>query len=486
MLRSRGLYARKLSLAVSLNIESVCYRESALYRTEFIALSKLAVPLVLAQLAQNATSFVDAIMVGRLGNESLAAITLGSTVFHFVNIVLCGVMFAVSPIVSQATGAGDDEQSSHALCHGLWLGTLFFVPAFVFYHNAYPLLIWLDQPPATAIASSEYLRAISWGSLPSLWLMASRGYLEGKSDMRPIMVVFFLGVLLNIGLNYVLMFGKLGLPAMGLVGTGYASSIVLAVMFLAVIAYIGIGYRAAEVFKHLFRVRMSVFWELLRVGLPIGMTLGFEMSMFSAAAIAMGTIDSHSLAAHHIALQTASISFMIPLGLAIATSVRVGLAIGSEQPQQAKVAGHVGMISCMLVMCFSAVLFWSCPRLIIGMYIEPSDPDNLAVVNLAASFLAIAALFQIFDGLQVGANGALRGLKDTTASMVLTFISYMMFGVSSGYLFCYVLELKGRGLWYGLTIGLAAAAIALSLRFHWQIKTIIAKDKTVAQDALRS
>ena len=453
-----------------------------MYRFEFIELSKLALPLVFAQLAQNATSFVDAIMVGRLGNESLAAITLGSTVFHFVNIVLCGVMFAVSPIVSQATGAGDHERSSRALCHGLWLGLVLFVPAVIFYWNAYPILIWLDQPPETAQASCDYLRAISWGSLPSLWLMASRGFLEGKSDIRPIMVIFFCGIFLNIALNYVLMFGKFGFPELGLVGTGYASSVVLAVMFLAAISYIRIGYRASNVFGQLFGIRMPMIWELLQVGMPIGMTLGFEMSMFSAAAIAMGTLGSDALAAHHIALQTASISFMIPLGMAIATSVRVGQAIGREQPRAAEVAGHVGMLSCVAVMCVSAVVFWCFPRLIIGMYINPSNPVNASVVESAASFLAIAALFQIFDGLQVGANGALRGIKDTTASMILTFISYMLFGVSSGYLFCFVLDMQGKGLWFGLTLGLAAAAIALSLRFHWQIRTMI----TIHQDALRN
>lgn len=453
-----------------------------MYRNEFIELSKLAVPLVFAQLAQNTTSFVDAVMVGRLGNESLAAITLGSTVFHFVNIVLCGVMFAVGPIVSQATGAEDHERSSRALCHGLWIGLVFFVPAVIFYWNAGPILIWLDQPAETAAASSDYLRAISWGSLPSMWLMASRGFLEGKSDIRPIMVIFIGGVFLNIVLNYVLMFGKLGFPELGLVGTGYASSIVLTCMFLAAVFYIRVGYRNSNVFGQLFSIRMPVLWELLQVGLPIGMTLGFEMSMFSAAAIAMGTIGSDALAAHHIALQTASISFMVPLGLSIATSVRVGQAIGRQKPQLAEVAGHVGMLSCVAVMCVSAVLFWCFPHLIIGMYINPADPVNTTVVSLAATFLAIAALFQIFDGLQVGSNGALRGIKDTTASMVLTFISYMLFGVSSGYLFCYVLEMQGKGLWIGLTMGLAAAAVALSLRFHWQIRTMIAQH----QDALRN
>lgn len=443
-----------------------------MYRKEFRALGKLALPLVLAQLAQNTISFVDTLMVGRLGNEALAGIAIGSTVFHFVLIVLAGVLFGVGPIVSQAIGARDPETAARAARQALWMGVILFLPAIIVYWNAYPILIFLGQSPETAADSSAYLKAISWGLLPALWVMGLRGLLEGNSNTRPIMLISFVGVFLNVILNYVLMFGLWGFPALGLVGTGYASSIVYGCIFLMTAVYIHFRYPDLHVFTKIRTPDVKMLKELLRVGGPIGLTLGFEMSMFSAAAIAMGTIGKDQLAAHQIALQTASISFMVPLGFAIAASVRVGQAIGRKSLHEAKIAGHVGMLTCTGVMCISAIVFWLLPDLIISLYIDMSDPNNHQVIKFATSFLAVAALFQIFDGLQVGASASLRGLKDTAAAMVLTMISYWGVGFASGAILCFVLDYRGSGLWFGMTLGLAAAAILLTLRFQSKIKRL--------------
>jgi len=446
-----------------------------LYRSELKQLFVVAIPLVLAQLAQNTTSFVDTLMVGRLGNEALAGIAIGSTVFHFVLIICCGVILGVSPIVSQATGAGDAETSARATRQGLWLGLFLFLPPFILFWNAYPLLIWLDQPQETAEASSAYLRAISWGFLPALWTMALRGLLEGMSNTTPIMLICFAGVGLNVFSNDALMFGKYGLPALGLVGTGYASSFVYSCVFAMLAVYVSRKHFSLKIFSHLRRPDFSMLLELLKVGGPIGMTLAFEASMFSAAAIAMGTLGKAQLAAHQIALQTASISFMIPLGLAIATSVRVGNAIGAGSPNRARIAGHVGMLSCMLVMSLTALIFWLLPRQIIGLYLDLEAVENAEVIKFATSFLAIAALFQIVDGLQVAASGSLRGLKDTTAAMILTLFSYWAVGCVVGYYLCFGLGQGGSGLWLGMTTGLATAAILLTLRFQYRVNRIQAE-----------
>ena len=436
-----------------------------MYRKEFANLIKLATPLVIAQLAQNTLSFVDTLMVGRLGNEALAGIAIGSTVFHFVLIVLSGVIFGVGPTVSQAIGANDEETASRAVRQGLWVGLFLFLPAFIFYWNAFPVLIFFGQNPDTAMASSEYLRAISWGLLPALWMMALRGFLEGNSDTKPIMVVAFLGIGANILFNYILMYGKLGLPALGLVGTGYASSIVYSLGFLILAGYVGKRYHDRAVFRGIRRPDSKMIAELFQVGGPIGVTLGFEAGMFSAAAIAMGILGKQELAAHQIALQTASISFMIPLGLAIATSVRVGHAIGRGSQSDARLAGITGMIACCGVMAVFGALFWLFPRTIISFYLEIKNPDNFKVVRLASGFLAIAALFQVVDGLQVCASSSLRGLKDTKIAMILTLISYWGIGVPIGALLCFWLGLRGDGLWWGMTFGLAMAAALLTIRF---------------------
>ncbi len=441
-----------------------------MYKTEFLALTKLAVPLIIAQLAQTTISFVDTLMVGALGKDALAGIAIGSTAFFSVFVVASGLVLGVGPVVSHAVGANDQETVGRAARQGLWLSVIVFIPAFILFWNIYPLLILLGQPADLAAVGRDYLRAISWGLLPGLGIMSLRGLLEGTSNSRPIMLISFLGVGLNIFLNNVLMFGWYGLPALGLVGTGYASSLVYGLMFVMLAVYIHYRYPELHVFSRIRTPDPAMIGELIRVGAPIGLILGFEMSMFSAAAFAMGNLGKNELAAHQIAIQTASISFMVPLGIAIASSVRVGQAIGRGAPREAEIAGYVGMAACVGVMSVSAIAFWIVPHWIIGLYIDISNVENQSVVKLATGFLAIAALFQLFDGLQVSGSSALRGLKDTTAAMVLTLIAYWGIGSVAGASLCYGLDYRGNGLWFGMTLGLAAAALLLSMRFRWQIR----------------
>jgi MATE family multidrug resistance protein len=441
-----------------------------LYRPEFFKLAKLAIPLIVAQLAQTTLSFVDTLMVGQLGNDALAGIALGSTIFFLVYVISSGVILGVSPIVSQAVGGRDFEKVGRAARQGLWLSMLLGIPAFLFFQNSHDVLIALNQHPDVARDSSAYLKAISWGIFPGLAIMAMRGLLEGHGDTPPIMVVAFIAVGLNVLLNNVLMFGWYGLPALGLVGTGYSSSLVLTSVFSMLATYILWRYNRYQIFQRLRFPDPTMMLELLRVGTPIALTLGFECSMFSAAGIAMGTLGKFELAAHQIALQTASVSFTAALGLAIAASVRVGQAIGRGDVAEARVAGHVGMLLCLFVMGCCAVGFWLFPKNIIGLYLDIRQPENQPVLDLAIVFLAIAALFQIVDGLQVAGACALRGLKDTFASMILSFIAYWGIGATAGAWFCFGLGWGGKGLWFGMTLGLAAAAILLAARFEWKTR----------------
>jgi len=446
-------------------------RDRQLYRKEFRQLAKLALPLVLAQLAQNSMSFIDTLMVGDLGKSDLAGIALGSTLFHFVMMIGIGIVLAVSPTVSQATGAKDEPTCGRALRQGLWLGLILFFPAFLVLWNSYPVLIWMRQSEASALASSQYLRAISWGLLPSLWMVAMRGYLEGKSNVRPIMLICFAGVGLNIFFNNALMFGKYGFPEFGLVGTGYASSIVFLCMFLMMLSYVLFTYKA-QLFKEFWKPDFSMLWELIRIGAPISATIAFEGTLFHATAVLIGTISDDQLAAHAVALSTASFAFMIPLGLAIATSVRVGNEIGAGSVDKAEIAGRVGMIACVCTMCFTGLLMFLFPKVIVGQFLDLADPVNDNVIGFAVSFLLIAALFQVADGLQVAANLSLRGLKDTTASMVITLISFWCVGAVVGLLLCYKAGLSGAGLWWGMVAGLATAAFLLTWRFHLRINQL--------------
>ena len=451
----------------------------AAVRQELKTLLILALPLILAQVAQASMSFVDTLMVGRLGSEQLAGIALGTTLFFLVYSLLSGVMFAVNPSVAQAVGAGKPEQASLAVRQGLWLGTLLFIPALLVYWNAGSIFTLMGQNPETVELASAYLRAISWGLLPALWFNALRGLLEGVADPRPIMVISLFGVGFNVLANFALMYGKWGFPELGLVGTGYASTLSYLFIFMLLAGYVSRRFGQYRVFADLRRPNFRAMAELARIGVPIGLQLGFEGSMFYTMVFLMGLLGKAELAAHQIATQTAAVTFMVPLGLSLATSVRVGQAAGRGNREGAKLAGYVGIGSSALFMVFTALTFWLAPQFIIGLYLDVDDLANAEVVRFATIFLGIAAMFQLFDGFQVSASGALRGLKDTRLPMLITLVTYWLIGIGGGVWFCFGLGLGGRGLWLGLVVGLAAAAIALTMRFRHLTRSRLELDKAV-------
>ena len=432
----------------------------------------LALPLILAQLAQMSASFVDTLMVGRLGNTQLAGIALGGSIFFLTFLVCGGVLFSVGPTVSQAFGAGETKAAGRAAQQGFFLALLLSVPALVLFSQTGRILPLLGQEPGAVRLATGYIQAIAWGFVPALLTVSLRGLLEGISNPRPVMVIAFLAVGFNALLNYLLMFGQLGFPALGLVGTGYASALSFWFSLALLVLYSARTLPQFEIFR--FRgVDVRVLADLVRVGLPIGLTLGFEAGLFSATAVLMGTLGTVPLAAHQIAIQSASFTFMVPLGLASATAVRVGQAVGRRDPGGVQRAGWIGILLSACVMLVSALTFWFLPEQVVGLYLDVADPANTAVIRKAAQFLAFAAVFQVFDGLQVSAAGALRGLKDTRVPMLISLTSYWGVGLSSGVLFAFVLGLKGRGLWLGLVLGLMTAAVLLVGRFRrLQAKTV--------------
>ncbi len=439
-----------------------------MYRQELSGLIKLALPLVLAHLAQNTISFVDTLMAGRLGNDAIAGIALGSTTFYLVIFVISGVLFGVSPIVAQAQGANNEAKISCVLRQAFLLSFWLVIPSWLLLYNAEHLFRWMEQPADVAKQSGDYLKAISWGLFPAFIFLSIRSALESLADTRPILIISLLNVLVNIVANEIFMFGRFGFPKMGLVGTGYASAFVMWCACLSSISYMRWKYRHLSIFKfdRIFSPESRrQMWELIKVGVPIGMTIGFETSMFSASAFAMGWFGKEALAAHQIALQTASIAFMVPLGISIGTSVRVGQAIGANQVTRAKIVGYLGIAVSGAIMLVSGLCFIFIPSRIIGLYLDLNEPQNAVVIAQATSFLLVASAFGVFDGIQVGGSMALRGMKDTRAAMLLTLLAYWGFGVTSGAFCAFGLGWGGIGLWYGLTIGLGVAAVILLRRF---------------------
>ena len=426
----------------------------------------LAVPIVLVQLSQMSMSFVDVVMVGRLGTEALAAVVLGSTTYFTVLLVCVGVIVAVQPTVAQAVGAGDTEGAGRGARQGLWLATILGVPFTLGLGFMEPVLVWTGQDPDTSALASAYLDAIRWGFIPNLWFTALRGLAEGDGRPRPVLVVTLLGVAANAGLNYLLMFGAWGLPALGLVGTGWSSSITIVVMTVALGAYARRGPLGRfRVFADLRRPDPAVLRELFALGWPIGIGFGLEGGLFTAATLFVGRLPDHetALAAHQVALNAASVAFMVPLGIGMAGGVRVGQAAGAGDPAGAARAGWTAAGLGAAFMTCSALLFWFAPGAVVWIY-AGSQPDP-EVAALAATLLAVAAVFQLFDGVQASVAGALRGLKDTRVPMLISAASYWGLGLTAAVALGVGAGWGEVGLWWGLTLGLAAAAVALSARF---------------------
>ncbi len=428
---------------------------------------RLGVPVVLVQLSQTSMTFVDTLMVGRLGNRELASVSLGNSVFFPVTVTLLGFLLATGPMVSQAFGAGRPKAIGRSLRQGLWMATVLAIPCFLVVRGAPDVLLLIGQDPRTVELSAGYLNAVSWGSLPLLWFGALRAFVEAVSRPRVVTVSAAGGVALNVVANYVLMFGKAGFPALGVRGCGWATTIVYWAMFAALLLYTRSekDFQGYRLFSRLGTPDPEYFKELLRLGWPISVSLGVEVWFFSASALLMGLLGVVALSAHEIAIRCASFAFMVPLGLAIAASVRVGQAAGRGDLEGARRAGLAGLMLGGAVMGLSAIVFLTAPRWIISLFRDVQHPDNQQVVELAVTLLAVAALFQISDGIQVAAMGALRGLKDTRGPMLIAFLSYWVIGIGTGTFLGFAQDWGGAGIWWGLVTGLTTSAILLTRRF---------------------
>ena len=429
----------------------------------------LAAPVALTQLAQILLGFTDTVMAGRLGPDAVAAIALGNATFFVFVIFGIGAMNGVGPMVAQAFGAGDFEAVGRSVRQGFWLGFFISVPILLFLqYGAEPFLYAIGQDPDLVTLSVQYLFAVSWGVPPFLWYIAERSFAEGVSQPLPALVIAMVGIGVNILANTALMFGKFGFPELGVVGTGWASAIVYWAMFGFLGIYIHYSKRTRDYdpFKHIRKPDFLYLKELTRLGWPIGVSFFLEASLFMATAMMMGLVSKNALAAHQVAIQCAAATFMIPLGIGLATSVRVGQATGRRDPVAASQAGYTGMALALCFMLVTAILFWTLPRPIVTLFFDPEVADNVPVIEMAITLLGIAAVFQLFDGLQVSAGGALRGLKDTRVPMVIGLLSYWGCGMTAGLVLAFVMDLGAVGLWWGLVTGLVVASVTLTYRFH--------------------
>lgn len=411
--------------------------------------------------------FVDTVVVGKLGAVSLAGISLGSTI-HFTSLLLClGTVLAVGPMVSQAVGAQNETEIRRYTRQGVWLASFLTPLVMLVDWSAIYWLALLGQPFEVAEVAGEYMRAVSWSVLPFLCFGAIRSWLEALNRPLPVTFIAISAVFVNLLGNYVFVHGHFGVPAYGAVGAGYATTVSYFYMVGALVVYaMSIpSLRAYRIFDKWRSPDAKYLWNLFKVGAPMGVTFGIESGLFMITAILIGRLGTVPLAAHQIALQLASLSFMIPLSVALASTIRVGNLVGAGAYASAKHAGWLSIGLGALVMCLSAVVFVTMPNPLIKLFLGVDafviEPE---VSQLAVKLLALAALFQLVDGIQATAGGALRGLKDTFWPMIIGLVSYWLIGLSVGY----SLSLKqgAIGLWIGLVAGLGVAAVLLVLRWN--------------------
>lgn len=433
------------------------------WRTDVGRTVRLALPLIIGQLASVLMTFVDTVMSGRLSAEALASVAAGAAMWHTIMLAGMGVLMAVSAWVAQLDGAGEHGRIGPLVRQALWIALGLSLVTVGLYLFAEPLLVSLQIDPSLHETILGYLRALLWGAPAMYAFLALRFLCEGMGLSRPVMYFGFVGLAVNVVGNYGLIYGRWGLPALGAVGCGYATSAVWTVELVGLILYIRRHELLAplKVFARFDRPNWSEIGALLAVGAPIGFSFFVEVSMFAGVALLMGSIGTVAVAGHQIAINVASTTFMVPLGISLATTVRVGNAFGRGDTEGMRRAGWVGVQLALAVQVVSAVVLVTLPRQIASIYTRDEG-----VTLIAVQLLVLAAIFQLSDGLQVSAAGALRGLKDTRGPMVVTVVAYWLIGLPFGYWLCFHQDGGPRGLWIGIIGGLTVAGVLLAIRFR--------------------
>jgi MATE family multidrug resistance protein len=447
------------------------------YRTfagESLALLRLGGPIIASQLAQMSMGFVDTVMAGRLSASDLAAVAVGNSIWITALLFGWGLLLSVSPTVAHAYGAGETHAIGSPVRQGLWLSLAISVCTFVAVRSAAPILHWLKVDEAIVPTAVGFLDAISWGLPATYAFTVLRGFSEAVGKPRPIMAISLVGLAANIAGNSIFMYGRLGMPRLGAVGCGVASAITMWIMIFSLVVWIACDryYRPFAVFRHGEWPHIRRLVRLWKLGSPIGVCLLMEGSMFTTVSLLMGSLGKIVVAGHQIAVNVASVTFMVPLGLSVAITVRVGHAMGRRDPSSARRSGLVGAGMAAGFMSLAAVMMAFFPRLIASIY-----TDDESVRSTATSLLVMAAIFQIFDGSQVAGAAALRGLKDTKIPMVITVLAYWGLGLPLGYILGMVYARGPQALWIGLIAGLTAAAVLLNARFWLVTRRLVREIK---------
>jgi MATE family multidrug resistance protein len=442
------------------------------FRAQLAPTLRLALPLVLAELGWMTMAIVDTMMVGRLPNSAvaIAAVSLGGILVNVLAMFGGGLLIGLDTLVSQAFGAGEREDCHRSLLHGIYLGfalaPLLMVPVWFFE----PLLRVMKIAPDVIALAVPYSKALAWGMLPLLLYFAVRRCMQAMNIVRPIAFALITANLINAGGNLILIYGKLGAPAMGAVGSGWSTSwsrIYLSALLVGYFLWYDGRHRTrllrTPIHPELRRIR-----RLIALGFPTAMQITLEVGVFAFVTALIGRLGAVSLASHQIALNTVSFTYMVPLGVSSAAAVRVGQAIGRKDPTGAGDAGGTAIFLGAAFMTCMSVLLLAVPRWIARAY----TPD-VAIIKSTVSLLAAGAAFQLFDGIQTVATGALRGLGDTRTPMLCHFMAYWVIGLPLGAWLCFRLGWGAFGLWAGLSLALILIGIVLLIVWRQKVQKLL-------------
>ncbi|AKH69217.1 putative efflux protein, MATE family [Spongiibacter sp. IMCC21906] len=431
---------------------------------------RIALPIFGGQLAQSGNGFVDTVMAGRVSALDLAGVAVGASIWVPVFLFMTGLLMSATSVMSRHLGAGQTERVNPLVQQTVMLALVAGLLAFFMLRYTGPLLVWMDVEPNLRPMVQAYLQGLSWGMPAIALVLALRSYTEAMAHTRPVLWISVIGLLVNIPVNYVLIYGKLGFPAMGGVGCGWATSVVMWLMAVLMLLYVAKhkAYKTVPLSIKPWRWEPQNLWYLFKLGLPVGLAIFFEVSIFAVIALLLSREGAEIVAGHQLTLNFTSLVFMMPLSFALAATARVGLARGRKNPTELRQAIVIAF-KITLVIGVSAALLLVLNR----QWIPHIYTDNPQVTELATYLLLFAALYQISDALQVTANGCLRGFEDTAIPMLLTLIAYWGIGLPVGYVLAltdYLGPAMGpSGFWLGLFAGLSSSAILLGARLRWRM-----------------
>jgi len=449
--------------------ESHLVSTRAAWLSELRATLTLGAPLVLTNLAQIALTTTDVIVLGRLGPSALAAAALGVNLYFGLQIFAIGLISATAPMMAETFGRGRHvvRDTRRTFRQGLWSAVLISVPCWIVLWHTEAVLLFFGQEPQLAADAQVFMHALQWGFLPFLGFIALRSFVAALQRPMWALLVTGTAILFNIAANWVLVFGHLGFPALGLRGSGLSTALSNAFLFFGLALIVGLGprFRRYHLFGNWWRPDWPRFATLWKLGLPIGATMAFEVTVFNAAVFLMGSFGVAAVAAHSIVLQIASASFMVPMGLSQAATVRVGRAYGAGDRGDITRAGWSAFSLAIAFMATMSLIMTVAPKLMIGAFVDLNDPANAMVVETAKSFLICAAIFQIADGAQTVGAGMLRGLQDTRVPMLYAALGYWGVGMPLCLLCAFTLGLGGVGIWIGLASSLMVVACVMLQRW---------------------